>query len=93
MGCIFNFQRLTAKTEREARLEAEQTIQRAAWEHGHGGYTGSFAEAHGIDVDAHTPADAAAAEEWLDENAEKWGPAVLVRDAAGVWYMGANCSY
>lgn len=92
MGCIFNFKILAAKTEHEARLEAEQTIQRAAWEHGHGGYTGSFAEATGLRIDRHTPTDATAAEEWLDENAEKWGPAVLVQDASGIWYMGANCS-
>jgi hypothetical protein len=36
--------------------------------------------------------DAADAEQWLDENAEKWEAALLIMDRDGNWYMGANCS-
>lgn len=92
MGAIFNFQRLKSKTSPDALREANDVIAAAAYEHGHGGYTGSFAEARGAEIASFTPDGAAQAEEWLDENAEKWGSALLVQDKAGVWYMGALCS-
>lgn len=92
MGCVFNFQRLEAKTAQEARTEGEAVISQAAWEHGHGGYTGSFAEANGLHVEKPKLADAEEAEKWLDDNCEKWGPALLVQDASGTWCMGAHCS-
>lgn len=92
MGCAFNFAILKAKNEGEARKEVEELIETAAWEHGHGGYTGSFAEANGVAVHKNTFSDLSDAEEWLDENAEKWGPAIIAKTKDGKYCVGANCS-
>jgi hypothetical protein len=92
MGCNFNFQKLNAKTKHEAVQQAQAVIEQAKYDYGHAGYSGSFAEAQGVEVRAWQAKDAADAEQWLDENAEKWEAALLIMDRDGNWYMGANCS-
>ena len=92
MGCVFNFTKLKAKSKEEAVREGEAIIEQAAWDYGHAGYTGSFAEARGVEVCTHVAASPAEAETWLDEHAEKWEAALLIADVNGNWYMGANCS-
>lgn len=73
----------------------ENLVKRAAWEHGHGGYTGSFAEkTDGVTVipAANDYWDRADAEEHATEHAPKWGPAHAYYLRDGKWYIGAWCS-
>ena len=93
MGCSFNFTALQAKKPDAARVEAHVLIEQECYEHGHGGYTGSFAEAQGCEVAQHPRLDSReAAEDWLRDHAQMWGPALLVATTDGTYYMGANCS-
>ena len=93
MGCSFNFTQLHALTRDKAVVEAQSVIEDACHEYGHGGYTGTFAEALGCEVAGHPHLESLEdAELWLYEHARKWGPALLVVTATGRYCMGANCS-
>lgn len=94
MGCEFNFTGLQAKSNEDALKEGNEVIQQHLYSDGHGGYTGTFAEAQGCEI-AIPPVsvvDEESAEDWLDETALKWGPALLIKAADGNYYMGAHCS-
>jgi hypothetical protein len=95
MGAEFCFKAIGSKmTGKEAVVAAEKVIAEACYMHGHGGYTGSFAEALGAELPKTMPVieDAEKAYEWLDSNTEKWEAALVIHDKAGNWYMGALCS-
>jgi hypothetical protein len=93
MGCSFNCIELQAKKKEAAMIEATAVIEQESYEHGHGGYTGTFAEAQGCEFAKHPPLKTQEdAEEWLNDHAQKWGPALLVKKTDGTYCMGANCS-
>ena len=92
MGCEFNFEELRAQNKVDAKAEVEEIIERAAYEYGHGGYSGSFAEAFGTTFDDSEMKDVAAAEAYLMDHAEKWGAAVIVKTKDGHYCVGAACS-
>jgi len=90
MGSCFNFEKLKASTDEEAIRAGEALIDQAAYEHGHSGYTGSFAECRGVElVKANVPVEEV--EAWLDEHAEKWGPMLIVK-VGEEYFAGALCS-
>lgn len=91
MGCQFNFARLKAASATAAEAEGQALIEQALYECGHGGYTGSFAECVGVEVRREI-VPAAQVEAWLDGQADKWGPLVVVQADDGHFYAGANCS-
>lgn len=90
MGSNFNFTKLKATIDEEAILAGEAVIDQAKWEHGHGGYTGSFAECRGVDL---VKADVSVeeVETWLEERAEKFGPMLIVK-VGEAYFAGALCS-
>jgi hypothetical protein len=90
MGCEFNFEKLRATNATDAAAEGQRLIDQAAYEYGHGGYTGSWAECAGVDVRREI-VDPAEVKTWLDYHAEKWGPMLIVQ-AGDNFYAGANCS-
>lgn len=93
MGAEFNFETLKAKTDVEAGAEVADIIHQAAYDFGHAGYTGSLAEANGIELCKDGPfANYDAAEEWLNEHCEKWGPAIICKTIDGGYCVGAWCS-
>jgi hypothetical protein len=93
MGCSFKCIALQANQRDSAMAEARSVIEQECCEYGHGGYTGTFAEAQGCEVAQHPLLDnREAAEDWLNDHAQKWGPALLVVTTDGKYYMGANCS-
>ena len=51
MGAEFNFKTLKATTEKEALQEARELIKQAEYDYGHAGYSGSFAECTGVNVE------------------------------------------
>ena len=85
-----------AKNETEAIQMCHQAIKDSAWENGHGGYSGTLAEAHGATIDRSKTFDNTDdAWEYLEEVAEKWGPAVGVKvtlENETVYVFGALCS-
>lgn len=91
MGAEYNFEKLRATTKVEALAEGKKLIDQAAYEHGHGGYTGSWAECTGVVFVPCTAPLGASVEDWLDETAEKWGP-MVVTEVNGLWFAGAVCS-
>lgn len=50
MGNQFNFQRLEASNAADAKQEGGELIDKAKFEKGHGGYSGSWAECTGVVV-------------------------------------------
>lgn len=93
MGAQFNTAMLRATNDPDAYKEGEALIEKALYDHGHAGYSGSFAECNGVNVDSTFMFDSAqAAEEWLMDNAEKWGPMEIVKVNNGPYIAGAWCS-
>jgi len=92
MGCVFNYVKLGVQEERSAVKSAMDTIDNARYESGPGGYSGTFAEAQGVEVAAYQPTSDDDARTWLDDNCEKWGPALLIKDVDGAYHLGAQCS-
>lgn len=93
MGCEFNFEILNATNDKDALKEVSEMIAFAKYEYGRGGYSGTFAEAQGCVIYKEVVFDAISeAEEWLDEEAEKWGPAIIVLTRDGQYCVGAHCS-
>lgn len=93
MGAEFNFTRLKASNTQEALKQAQDVIDQARWEYGHGGYSGSFAECPGATFDARqSPGNAQEAADWLEEHCEKWEAATVLRCQDGTYVMGALCS-
>ena len=94
MGCRFNSGAVlkSAYSKQELFYYLEDIIEDAEHDSGHGGYTGTFAEAEGIDFRPRKKFETIQdAEDWLDRNAPKWGPIVVV-SAGDHWVYGANCS-
>ncbi len=91
MGCEFQFAKLEATNDNDAIQEVKDIIDESIYENGHGGYSGSFAECRGVKISKKHFITFDEAEEWLDENAEKWGPAIIVKTDEG-YCVGANCS-
>lgn len=88
MGATNFAVRAKGKTAQEAFNTA---VEQAAWEHGHGGYTGTIAEKSSFVVIA-VPAGRKPGEyaDSLIESGDKrvdskWGPAGCVQVAAGEW--------
>lgn len=68
-----------------------QLIEDARYDHGHAGYTGTLAEANGVNVLNKEFPHFNAAYDWLLDNAEKWGPVVVVT-SENYYVYGAWCS-
>ena len=93
MGCRFNFELLESTSDNTAKIEVANLIRSAADENGRGGYSGSFAEATGYSFNKSVLHDSvAAAKEWLYEQTEKFGPAIVVVTKSGQYCVGAFCS-
>lgn len=95
MGAVFETLRVYKDTREEAREECQRYISDCQWEYGHGGYSGTFAEATGVIFTDRTFTHRENAYDYLIEKAEKWGPAVgvLVDDEEEAYYLfGAWCS-
>lgn len=93
MVCHFNFKLLNANSDKTAKIEVAKVIRDAAYENRHGGYSGSFAEATGSELNKSVLHDSVDdAENWLNERTEKWGPAIIVITKSGQYCVGAHCS-
>lgn len=91
MGSDFNFAKLNAKSDTEATESGEELIREAIHEHGHGGYTGSFAECKGVAILPAPNYQVTDPEAYLEEICEKWGPMLIVK-VGEKYFAGAVCS-
>ena len=93
MGAEFNGRTYDHKPTQQ---EYDDLVEQAAYEHGHDGYTGSWAEAAGgLRFTGRHFEDADQAREYLLDNAPKWEAAWVVSFGADEdkrWAIGAWCS-
>jgi hypothetical protein len=97
MGAQFDGTTVRADNPTEAIKLCYEAIANAQWESGHGGYTGTLAEANGVNiVKDKVFTSINDAWEYLEDTAQKWGPALGVRveqEDGNVGYVfGALCS-
>ena len=91
------YSQFTARCEkREITRVFAEYVEECQYEQGHGGYTGSMAETDGCSMTDQEFINEHDAEEWLMDNAQKWGPALIVqvtlKDQEPYWLFGAWCS-
>ena len=98
MGASYEEMNMDGKlSTKEVESEFTKVIQDCCYDHGHAGYTGTFAEAQGIRFPrVQTFESQEDAFNYVEGVAAKWGPALAVNytDANGQikWYIGAWCS-
>jgi hypothetical protein len=88
MGAYYNEMSLPGtltKSEVENRFRQEQEQDRL--ENG-SNYSGGFGQCTGLEYPGRIFDSIEAAGEWVEENAQKWGPALAVK-AGDQWYIGA----
>jgi hypothetical protein len=89
MGAEFCSTTFTAKTSKQVKEKHDELVEQAQYDHGHSGYSGSFAESPGVTV---LPAEFDSvenAEEYIDENAKKWENSLAVRiKGTDTWVIG-----
>lgn len=80
MGAIYNEMELDGKlTSEQVKAAFNERREQDGYEHGMGGYSGSFYEAQGLTFTGREFNTRDEAAEYLDSHAQKWGPAVAVR--------------
>lgn len=98
MGAVFLTKAFPDCEPKELEDRFQRYCSEQAHSRGHGGYTGTFAEKVGEDlvIEGKRFGSDADAKRWIDERADKWGPALAVRvvppDEAPHWLVGALCS-
>lgn len=91
MGGYFQEEIVEAKDSNELAKIFDKMVMDAAWDHGHMGYTGSFAEKRDIEVIDGVWTEEDAYEHALNNN-DKWGPAFAYKLDDGKWYIAGWCS-
>jgi hypothetical protein len=95
MGAEFS-QFIARCEKREITRVFREHVEECRYDHGHAGYTGTMAEANGCRMTGKEFINQEEAESWLEENAQKWGPALIVKvilnDQEPFWLFGAWCS-
>jgi len=92
MGAQFDSTVIEAKDKSEAYDAYSEVKAARAWEYGHGGYTGTFAEAgFGLTFQTGTWTLEKALEH-CEDNHPKWEAAWAYDIGDGKWFVGAWCS-
>ena len=96
MCACFDSARVYAEDNSEAITKMDAVIEESRWENGHGGYSGTLAEATGACIDSREFETDDGAESYLVDIAQKWGPAVGVKvkplNGSPYYLFGAWCS-
>ncbi len=81
-------------TDKELEDAAQGVFDQAAYDYGHAGYSGSFAEKDSITIHRDRVFDdEEAADRFIDKmDSDKWGPADVVPIKGRGWYMAGWCS-
>jgi hypothetical protein len=94
MGACFNTVYFEETDKKVVSDRFEDIIEQDRYENGHS-YSGSIGMCDGFKFSDTLFDSELSAEEWLEENARKWGPAIGVRIKNNVqdgWLFGAWCS-
>ena len=97
MGACYDDFNVRADNVNDAIKACNEHIDDCQYENGHGGYTGTMAECNSVHMTNEVFGSDSDAEDWLEENASKFGPAlgVIVRDPRKdqeYYKFGAICS-
>ena len=79
MGAEYDERIFDADDLPAARKEVEHIIEQCKYAYGHAGYTGTFAECPGTTFNSTVFGSVDKARMYIDEKAEKWEDAILVR--------------
>jgi hypothetical protein len=90
MGGEYQELELEASDEIAVKAQYYAIVEECLYDHGHSGYSGTFAEKADVDVinELHTEATARAI---LEEN-DKWGNSQAIRIGDTKWLVGGWCS-
>ena len=93
MGAVFQSTQTDFAKPATAIRRGHNMIEDCQYNYGHAGYSGTFAEASGVKMTDKVFDTMREAEDWLDENCQKWGPILIVavREPKALIY-GALCS-
>lgn len=101
MGANFDYDILSdpelKMTDEEIGKDAERAFEHSAYNHGHGGYTGTLAEKIGEGVTIYRDVQFSSEDEarrYVDETLDndKWGAADAVAIVGVGWFVGGWCS-
>jgi hypothetical protein len=95
MGASFASEIVKAKDKQELRTKFRELCDDARYMHGHGGYTGTFAEKDGISILSPPSGQEFWTTDQLDETDtadDKWGPVAAGLIAEGTYYLCGYCS-
>ena len=95
MGAQFN-EVIIETTRNKVRSRFDSMCRQDAYDYGHAGYTGSFAEKDDLEIvpppkGRKTWTEDAARKHCTDTN-DKWGPAQAYELKGGRWFIGGRCS-
>jgi len=93
-ACYQSFSVAGTETPQQLKDEFHKVQDADRHSHGHE-YSGGFGQCSGLKITNRVFGDVAAAEEWVGDNARKWGDALAVRfkcDEGERWYIGAWCA-
>ena len=80
MGACFNEMALDGKlTKEQVKAMFSERVEQDGYDHGRGGYSGSFYETNGLDFTGLEFDTEDAARDYLQEHAQKWEAALAVR--------------
>jgi hypothetical protein len=93
VGAIF----ISFTTRKDPKPALEELRRQAEYEHGHGGYTGTWAEVGGVKITSLVFDTKGQAEAHCIENADKWEGALAVKFLTGKgeerWFVGAFAAF
>ena len=89
MGADYDIAKVKARSSREVHECHDKLVESCRYEHGHGGYSGTFAESPGVTFVDREFVSFQEAEEYIMKNAQKWenSLAVRIRDT-DTWVIG-----
>jgi hypothetical protein len=92
MGSFFDYRTYGEVPEKELRELFRRDQESACYENGHGPYSGHIGIADGLVITRMAFDTQEAAEKYVDEHTEKWGPALAVHVKGRGWLVGARCA-
>ena len=93
MGACYDSFGCKAESDKDAIQRCFDYMEQCRWEDGHGGYSGTMADIYDVYMTDKVFNDVNDAHEWLNEEAEKRGPAMGVKVILpkGEYYLFGAC--
>lgn len=79
MGAEFQYQKVIASNHNELKERYTGLVSQHQYTHGHGGYTGTFAESPGLTILDKEFVDEESAVDYVFDNAQKWENSLAVK--------------